>query len=298
MRSRCGFRWWTMPSAAKPADGEPAAPNPLYTLMTWSLKAWRRRRILEKATLDESAWRRVCEGVPCLSRLSAEERRRLRDLAILFLHEKQVNGAHDVVPTEDMRLAIAAQACLLILNLDLDYYRGWVEVIVYPDMFLARREFVDEAGVVHSGRAALSGESWPNGPVILSWADVEEAGQGGVNVVLHEFAHKIDMLNGDANGFPPLHAGMDRAEWKRDFEAAYDDFCARVDRGEYTVIDPYAAEQPAEFFAVLTEAFFEMPGELKSQYSAVYRQLARFYRQDPAAREVQAVPRRTLFSLS
>ena len=119
--------------------------------------------------------------------------------------------------------------------------------------------------------------------MILSWADAERSGDG-YNVVIHEFAHKLDMLNGDANGFPPLHADMDRARWSATFGAAYEEFCARVERREETAIDPYAAENPAEFFAVLSEAFFETPDAVRSEYPAVYGELAAFYRQDPALR--------------
>jgi hypothetical protein len=110
----------------------------------------------------------------------------------------------------------------------------------------------------------------------------------GVNVVIHEFAHKLDMLNGDANGFPPLHAGMDRKTWAAVFSAAYADFCRRVDADEDVAIDPYAAESPGEFFAVVSEAFFDLPQAVLDAYPQVYAQLRNFYRQDPAARA--AVP--------
>jgi Mlc titration factor MtfA (ptsG expression regulator) len=229
-------------------------------------------------------WRAVLDRYPFTRALSRPERDRLRDWVILFLHEKSIAGAGGLAVRDEMRIGIAAQACMLILNLDLDYYRGWVEVIVYPDEFVAEYEFADEAGVVHHVEEPMSGESWLSGPVILSWADAEMRGEAGYNVVIHEFAHKLDMLNGDANGFPPLHADMDRVAWARIFAAAYEDFQGRVERREATAVDPYAAESPAEFFAVLSEAFFEAPGAVRSDYAAVYDQLAAFYRQDPAAR--------------
>jgi len=195
-------------------------------------------------------------------------------------------GAGGLVVRDGMRMSIAAQACMLILNLDLEYYRGWVEVIVYPDEFVAEYDYVDEDGIAHHVEAPMTGESWLEGPVILSWADAELRGEEpGYNVVIHEFAHKLDMLNGDANGFPPLHPGMDREAWPRAFGAAYDDFCRRVARGEPSAIDAYAAEHPSEFFAVLSEAFFETPAAVRAEYRDVYRQLAAFYRQDPAARQ-------------
>jgi Mlc titration factor MtfA (ptsG expression regulator) len=187
--------------------------------------------------------------------------------------------------TRDMELVIAAQACLLVLNLDLDYYGDWVEVIVYPDEFIVDHEYTDEDGIVHHVRAPLSGEAWEQGPVVLSWQDAEAADGGdGYNVVMHEFAHKIDMLNGAADGFPPLHADMDRERWTQIFSTAYADFEQQVERDEDTLIDPYAAEDPAEFFAVLSEMFFERPDALQEVYPMVYAQLAAFYRQDPYAR--------------
>jgi len=251
-----------------------------------AFRNWRRERILKRASLDDALWRSVLERYPFTRALSEEESARLRDWVILFLHEKSVVGARELAVHDEMRICIAAQACMLILNLDLDYYRGWVEVIVYPGEFVAEYEHVDEHGVVHHVAEPMSGESWLAGPVILSWEDVEalRGGSMGYNVVLHEFAHKLDMLNGDANGFPPLHSGMDRAGWSSAFNSAYKDFCGRVDRKEPTGIDPYAAEHPAEFFAVLSEAFFESPDAVLAEYAEVYRQLAAFYRQDPAAR--------------
>jgi hypothetical protein len=174
---------------------------------------------------------------------------------------------------------------MLILNLDLEYYRGWSGVIVYPEQFVPRHQHVDDAGVVHEGDEPYSGEAWLGGPVVLSWADVADTGYAdGVNVVIHEFAHKLDMLNGDANGFPPLHAGMDRSAWVRSMTAAYRDFCTRVDGGEDTIIDPYAAESPGEFFAVMSETFFELPDVVQDEYPEVYEQFCAFYRQDPVAR--------------
>ena len=252
--------------------------------MQWFSK-WRRERILKRASLDERRWRTALDHYPFARVLSGEERSRLRDWVVLFLHEKSLVGAGGLVLRDEMRVGIATQACMLILNLDLDYYRGWDEVIVYPGEFVAEYEYMDDAGVVHQVEEPMTGESWLAGPVILSWADAEQRGDGhGYNVVIHEFAHKLDMLNGDANGFPPLHAGMDREEWSRAFSAAYGDFGRRVQQDEPVDIDPYAAENPAEFFAVLSEAFFEIPATVLERYPAVYGQLAAFYRQDPVAR--------------
>lgn len=250
-----------------------------------SLKNWRRNRIVSKASLGADAWSEVLQALSFLRVLLPDERERLRQAVLLFLHSKRIHGAGGLELSERMRLRIAAQACILIINLDIDYYAGWVEVIVYPAEFVPQREYTDEHGVVHVTREAHSGEAWLHGPVILSWADVAgDHGEDGVNVVIHEFAHKLDMLNGDANGFPPLHRGMDRARWARVFSEAYQHFCRRVDLGRATEIDPYAAESPGEFFAVLSEAFFELPQTVMSCYPEVYDLLVQFYRQDPAAR--------------
>jgi len=250
-----------------------------------AFRNWRRERILKRSPLKERTWRSVLDRYPFTRALSAEESARLRDLAVLFLHEKSIVGAGGLAVRDEMRMCIAAQACMLILNLDLDYYRGWVEVIVYPGEFVADYDFVDEHGVSHHVEEPMSGESWHAGPVILSWEDAQlRGGETGYNVVIHEFAHKLDMLNGDANGFPPLHSGMDRSGWSGAFTSAYEDIRRRVERGEPSGIDPYAAENPAECFAVLSEAFFETPDAVLSEYGEVYRQLAAFYRQDPSAR--------------
>jgi Mlc titration factor MtfA (ptsG expression regulator) len=253
--------------------------------MPWSFREWRRQRVLEARPLNARAWTAVLESFPFLRVLDRTERDRLERWATLFLSEKQAHGAGGLTLDDGMRYAIAAQACMLILELDLEYFRGWSEIIVYPDEFLAPREFTDEAGVVHAHREALAGEAWLGGPVVLSWADAAPGAYAdGVNVVLHEFAHKLDKLNGEPNGFPPLHRDMSRDAWRQAFESAYRDFCERVEGGGHTLIDPYASEHPGEFFAVMTEAFFETPGVLRREYPDVYRQLACFYRQDPHAR--------------
>jgi Mlc titration factor MtfA (ptsG expression regulator) len=252
------------------------------------LKRRRRERVLREAHIDEAAWNRELEHYSFTRVLDAAERERLKQLVILFLAEKPIHGAGSLRIDNGARLAIAIQACILILNLDLDWYKSWTEVIVYPGGFVARHEEVDEAGVVHTVEEAMSGESWEHGTVILSWADAQQAGQAedgkGYNVVIHEFAHQIDMLNGDANGFPPLHSDMNREQWAKAFSAAYEHFCKRVDDWEETAIDEYAAENPAEFFAVISEAFFETPLAVRGEYPQVYEQLALFYRQDPAQR--------------
>ena len=252
--------------------------------MGWFAR-WRRGRAAQRSAVSPAEWSAVIQRFSFLRALNPDEQGRLRDLVAAFLAEKSLQGAGGLTITRDIELVIAAQACLLVLNLDLDYYRDLVEVIVYPDEFIVDHEVTDEDGIVHRVRAPLSGEAWEQGPVILSWEDAEAADGGdGYNVVMHEFAHKIDMLNGAADGFPPLHAGMDRETWTGTFTEAFADLERRLDAREDTLIDEYAAEDPAEFFAVLSELFFERPDALRHEYPAVYAQLAAFYRQDPYAR--------------
>jgi Mlc titration factor MtfA (ptsG expression regulator) len=255
------------------------------------LRGRRRRRVLARQRIPQQALDRVLDRYAFMRALEGAERARLGDLVTLFLHEKSLHGAGGLVLEEDMRFAIAAQACLPILNLGLDYYQGWSDVIVYPGEFVPELRETDEAGVVHEWREPRTGEAWLGGPVILSWADIApEATGAGVNVAIHEFAHKLDMLNGEADGYPPLHVGMQRQAWADVMHAAYDDFCRRVDADEETAIDPYAAEGPGEFFAVLSEAFFEAPAIVMRDYPALYGQLAAFYRQDPLARPAAQRP--------
>lgn len=252
--------------------------------MGW-IGRWRRARILKRHVIPTGAFDAALARIPILQGLDASERVRLHESASLFIHDKTFSAEGGADIDDDIQLAIALQACLLTLNLDESSYHGWSEIILYPDAFLRQREQMDAAGVVHRSRDILAGESWHGGPLVLSIVSVTESGQAdGVNVVLHEFAHKLDMLSGNANGYPPLHRGMDAASWARDFSAAYADLCSHVDAGKDTAIDPYAATDPAEFFAVLTEVFFETPQVINQEYPAIYRQLQLFYRQNPLVR--------------
>jgi Mlc titration factor MtfA (ptsG expression regulator) len=248
------------------------------------LRNRRRRQILATAGISNELWTAAIAASPVLARLDSDSQRRLRDLTLLFLHEKRFEAAGGLLLDDSMRIRIAALACLPILELGIDSYEGFVSVIVYPDEFLVRdREYVDDDGVVHSSDDVLSGEAWEQGPVILAWKEVEASGHGdGFNVVAHEFAHKLDLLDGSFDGMPPLHAGMRATDWIEAFQSAYEDLQARLERGEETWLDPYAAEEPAEFFAVCTEMFFDVPEEFRAEYPALYAQLSAFYKQDPA----------------
>jgi len=240
------------------------------------------RRILRRNPIPRPVWHGVTRRIAVLRGLDAVQMAHLRELAAWFLHSKAINGVQGLEVTLAMRVAVAAQACLLILNLDIDYYDNWVEVVLYPGAFRVNHEQRDDIGLLHNDTNVLSGEAWLRGPVILSWDDVERDTyhpQPGRNVVLHEFAHKLDGYNGVANGLPPLRRGMSRKRWSEDFSAAYDKLCLQVAAGETPFINPYAATSPAEFFAVACEYFFTAPEILKNCCPGVHRQMALLYRQ-------------------
>jgi len=182
-----------------------------------AIRRWRRQRVLRSAAIPDALWRDTLEELPFLAIYTEDELARLRDLVVLFLDAKGIVGArgHDVTPMQ--RLIIAIQACVLVLNLDLAQYDAFENIIVYPGEFVPGWEWEDEAGVVHRNDGALAGEAMPGGPVVLSWPDVEASADwddAGMNLVIHEFAHKIDMRDGVANGCPPLPATMSRQRWK------------------------------------------------------------------------------------
>ncbi len=241
----------------------------------------------KKTAVADSLWAQTLSALPFLDTLAVDEKKRLKTLVEQFLADKEFSTAGGLELSDEICVAIAAQGCLPILELGLAAYRDWVGIVVYPDEFVVPRRVEDEDGVVHEYDDVLSGEAWEGGPVIISWHDAQMAG-AGYNVVIHEFAHKLDMLNGEADGMPSLHSGMTQEEWDKVFLAAYDDFCRRVDSGEETIIDPYASDDPAEFFAVLSENFFELPDVVDREYPAFYALLRAYYRQDPLSRLTKA----------
>lgn len=240
------------------------------------------RRNIPAPAIPDELWRTCLTHLPFLAGLPSAAEQELRQLCAVFLKKKVFTGAQGFEPDNVVRLSIAIQACLPVLRLGLEAYSGWSGIVVYPGEFVIPRQEIDEAGVQHDYDEPALGEAWAGGPVILSWFDDPEE-YAGANVVIHEFAHKLDLLNGDADGCPPLHAGMDPVTWKRDLDAACADINRRAKRGHDTALDPYAGEDPAEFFAVASESFFVEPDVLKTSYPAVYRQLVSFYRQDPAS---------------
>lgn len=232
--------------------------------------------------IPDALWQATLAACPLLAPLDDAGRARLRDLCAQFLAQKRYAPVQGMQLDDARCLVIAAQACLPVLDLGFDWLRGWREVIVYPGEFRVRREHHDDhTGVVTEGDDVLIGEAWERGPLILSWADIEQDlddPHSGYNVVAHEVAHKLDMLDGAADGVPPLPAGMDRRTWIAAFQRAYDKHAAAVDDGVETVIDPYAAESPDEFFAVVCETWFSAPEQIEREAPELAPLLRRFFR--------------------
>jgi Mlc titration factor MtfA (ptsG expression regulator) len=254
----------------------------LHVTMFNRFRHWRERRIVARHPIPEALWRDALMRCAPARRLAASDQATLRVLATLWLERKSLEPVQGLQLDDADRVLLATHACLPILKLGMDWYDGWRSVIVYPDAFIPRRTRVDAAGVVHQSNTVLAGEAWGRGPVILSWAAVLQAGNApGRNVVIHEMAHKLDLLNGDANGFPPLHRRMDRRAWTQVFSSAWDRLKQEQASGAELPLDPYALESPAEFFAVASEQLFEAPANLREHLPDVYRQLEQFYRQHP-----------------
>jgi Mlc titration factor MtfA (ptsG expression regulator) len=244
------------------------------------------QRAVERRAIPDALWQLTLARYPFLAWRHGADLDELRRLSSLFLDSKEFSGAHGLEIGDDMAVAIAAQACLPVLRLGLRPYDGFVGIVVQPDEVQAKREFIDDDGIVHEYDDVLAGEAMEGGPVMLSWRDVSEAGesaQWGYNVVVHEFAHVLDMGDGLADGIPPLSSAAERRNWQAVLLTDYEAFCERVDAGEETTLDPYGAESPEEFFAVASEAFFVAPRDMRAEHPALYELLVNYFRQDPAA---------------
>jgi len=249
--------------------------------MKW-LEKLRTYRILKKYGLSDHLWLETTAKLPLIASLDAVEMAKLRVLSTLLIHRKTFTGVQGVDVTPEMEIIIAAQACVEILKLGIDSFNGWEEIIIYPSAFKVEREVQDELGLVSNEKNILSGEAWGQGPVILSWDDVERHSftlHPGHNVVIHEFAHKLDMLNGRANGMPPLHPDMLVEEWTESLSTAYQHLIKRIEH-HHNEIDSYAATNPAEFFAVMCEYFFTIPHILKEYYPKVFNELRDYFRRE------------------
>jgi Mlc titration factor MtfA (ptsG expression regulator) len=249
--------------------------------------SWQRSRV--RATAFPAAWRKILQRrVPLVRRLPTDLQLQLKKHMQVFIAEKSFLGCGGLHITEEMRVVIAAQACLLILNRATDYFGNVRQILVYPGAFVVNSSTVDGAGVQQERRQALAGESWSQGQVILSWQDTLEGAavpDDGVNVVIHEFAHQLDQENGAAQGAPPPVLGdtqHNAQRWSEVFHAAYAQLQAESRQGVDGLLNHYGAQDPAEFFAVVSEVFFEQGQALKLEYPALYLELRGYYQVDPA----------------
>ena len=245
---------------------------------------WREKTLRERPFPEP--WRIILEDrLPVYGALSVDEQRRLQQLITVFIAKKKFYGCAGLVVTDEMRIMIAAEACLLLLNKKGAVYSKLKAILVYPTAFKVDRERHLADGTVASGTQGMLGESWGNGRVILSWDDVEKGARDfsdGHNVVLHEFAHQLDAESGSTNGAPPLRRNS-YGVWARVFSENFEDLGARSINGLTTVMDDYGTTNPAEFFAVATETFFEKPHQLSKHRPELYEQLKIYYQLDPTS---------------
>ena len=246
---------------------------------------WQRQRLRRQPF--PAAWRDILRRrMPAFARLPADLQLQVKKHVQVLVAEKPFIGCAGLVVTDEMRVLIAAQAALLLLNRGAGYFENLRQVLVYPGAFVVERAEPGEDGLTHQTRRALSGESWQQGQVLLSWDDVLAGAanpEDGHNVVIHEFAHQLDQERGRANGAPWLGRREGYARWAAVLQGEFDALRQRLSRGLAGVIHPYAATNPAEFFAVVSEHFFEQPAALASAHPALYAEFARLYRTDPLA---------------
>lgn len=247
------------------------------------LKRRRRRRILSKPFPESH--REILEGqFPLYQKLPADAQASLKDLVMIFLAEKQFEGCRGFEVSEEIRVLIAAQACLLLIGNPDREYTKLKSILVYPRAYAAESEQISEGGIVTVSNHQVLGQSWEQGLVSLSWESTRRGAANmhdGRNVVIHEFAHQLDQEDGIANGLPVLRSRCRYAAWKTVLGEEYERLQDRVEKGRKTIMDAYGATHPAEFFAVASECFFEKPKQLKQHRPELYRELQIFYGQDP-----------------
>ena len=260
----------------------------------------------ESARIGTALWQRTLAAHRFLDGLSTAEQEALRQRSAWLLASKTFTGVHGLEISDDIMMSVAVQAALPILALDPRLYDGWHEIVLYPGGFVIPRMEVDDSGVVHEYLQEASGEAWDGGPVILSWEDAGPGNDSSDNVVIHEFAHKLDLHTGDADGMPSLagRTELSARRWRRELDQAFTRFCHALDAVEAAIpgdidpesdaaacwydtlpLDPYAATDPAEFFAVSSEAFFVDPAPLAQALPDWYGLLAAYYRQNPLLRQ-------------
>ena len=244
-----------------------------------------RKRQKIRAQPFPAAWRDILKRrVPYVRAMPADLQLQLKKHIQVFVAEKAFIGCGGLGITDEIRVTIAAQACLLLLNRPRGYYPNLRQILVYPGGFLVQRAHTDDAGIAHHGHQALSGESWSQGQVILSWQDTLQGAaepHDGQNVVIHEFAHQLDQETGAANGAPVLARREQYARWSQVLGAEYHALQARAAHNHSTLFSDYGATDPAEFFAVISEVFFEQPQRMADEHPALYLELSQLYRLDP-----------------
>jgi MtfA peptidase len=245
----------------------------------------RRRRLRGQPFLG--SWLTIIEtNVPIYSRLPPADQAELQGHIQVFLNEKHFEGCGGLELTEEMKVTIAAQACLLLLHRETDYYPRLITILVYPNAYVARNQEHMGGGVVEESETVRLGEAWMGGVAVISWEDARRGASDfsdGVNVVLHEFAHLLDFEDGAADGTPLLAHRSHYATWARVLDDEYHQLRRDAALGRWSLLDPYGATNPAEFFAVATECFFEKPVQLRRKHRDLYEQLKAYFRQDPAA---------------
>lgn len=253
-------------------------------LLREPLRVEHRRRQIRRQPFP-TEWRAILRRrVPYVASMPADLQLQLKKHIQVFLAEKTFTGCAGLVVNDEMRVTIAAQACLLILNRRAGCFDSLREILVYPDAFIVGKTHADPAGVAHESRDVLAGESWSRGQVVLSWNDAAEGARithDGRNVVIHEFAHQLDQENGPANGAPRIAGRAHRARWAEVMGREFAELQLRLRDGRHSMLDAYGASDPAEFFAVASEAFFEQPSRLAAEHGALYAQLRSFYKVDP-----------------
>jgi Mlc titration factor MtfA (ptsG expression regulator) len=261
----------------------------LMLVSAWLLQPWwtRRRRARLRETPFPASWRRILQHrVPLLQRLPPDLQMQLKRHIQVFLAEKPFIGCGGLAIDDDIRVTVAAQACLPLLNRPDACYPDLRQILVYPGPFVVDRSHTDGIGVLQNMRQVLAGESWSQGQVILSWQDVVADAarpEAGRNVVIHEFAHQLDQETGAANGAPDLGSAEAYARWSRVLGAEYELLQRRAEQGLGGLLDTYGASSPAEFFAVVSEAFFTQPQPLAREHPTLFDELRRFYGVDPLA---------------
>ncbi len=227
----------------------------------------------------------VRENVPYAAKLTPEDQTELQGLIQIFLAEKRFEGCGGLEITDEIRVTIAAQACVLLLHRETDFYPKLQSILVYPHAYVAKGLHANDEHIMTEGPQARLGESWGHGSVVLSWDDVRRGAfdvHDGHNVVFHEFAHQLDQENSAGPGAPTLSKRSMYLAWARVLGHEYESLLEALDHNRKTLIDPYGATNPAEFFAVVSELFFEKPHQLEKRHSELYEQLRDFYQQDPA----------------